>query len=106
MDQDLQYKLFEDDNISTIDEFKKGLTQNISSIAQTNTFLFVPTIPVERYEWVFQFDDNEPITFHTTHSDMLNPGGELVITCRPSNLTHLEFKQDNKTFRIYSRTIN
>ena len=106
MDQELQYKLFEDDNISTLDEFKKRLNQNTYSFIQTNMYSFIQREPIERYEWVFQFDNDEPISFFTTHTDMINPNGDLIITCRPSNVTHLEFKKDNKTFKIYSRNIN
>lgn len=106
MSVDLQTRLFEDVTITTKEEYIEAIKNKSITTVSNNTFrLFTPQ-PINRYEWVFQFGDSTPVTFFTTHQDMLNPDGTLTITCTPSNVTHLEFRYEENSFKIYSRALD
>ena len=105
MSDDLQTKLFEDDNIETITEYLTAIEKGKNEKNNSNSIILNNT-PDASYQWVFQFGDNEPVPFFISYQNMINPNGDLVITCTPSNVTHLEFKQEEQTFKIYSKVIN
>jgi hypothetical protein len=55
-------------------------------------------------EWVFQFDDEEPVVFAWINDP--NEPGELNLNLKPNNRSDLQFTDRNgRSFKIFAREI-
>lgn len=66
-----------------------------------NTFVFNPLIRHEVCEYLFQFNDNEPISMGNTYNN-----GDLTIILSPHEGANIIFTDnDNNTFKIFARPV-
>jgi hypothetical protein len=85
-----------------LDDFKLGRENGDNSFLFTNnnqTFLTINnTITFNQTEWVFQFDDEEPIVFATQQEEP-----NLTITLDNTNHASIEFTNNNRRFKLFAR---
>jgi hypothetical protein len=85
-----------------LDDFKLGRENEDNSFLFTNnnqTFLTINnTITFNQTEWVFQFDDEEPIVFATQQEEP-----NLTITLDNTNHASIEFTNNNRRFKLFAR---
>lgn len=59
---------------------------------------FQPTVTFQNTEWVFQFDDEEPMVFASQQDEP-----NLTITLNNTNNASIEFTNNNRRFKIFAR---
>lgn len=71
----------------------------------TEAIIADPAKKFEEAEWVFQFDDEEPLVF--AWSDSSGDPGDVTITLKPNEKSRITFTNINgtKILSLYSRPI-
>jgi hypothetical protein len=82
--------------------FKFGRDNYTNDFALTDFNLpllrIAPAITFQQTEWVFQFDDEEPVLFASQQEEP-----NLTITLSNTSQASIEFTDNNRKFKIFAR---
>lgn len=80
-------------------------TNNELEIIDQEQISLEPTlVEFKQAEWVFQFDNNDPVVFAWVNDP--NEPGELNLNLKPNNQSDLPFTDRNgRSFKIFAREI-
>ncbi len=85
-----------------LSSFKFGRDNNTKESTLTNDYLpllrIAPAITFQQTEWVFQFDDEQPVVFASQQEEP-----NLTITLNNTNHASIEFTDNNRRFKIFAR---
>lgn len=85
-----------------LSSFKFGRDNNTKEFTLTNDYLpllrIAPAITFQQTEWVFQFDDEQPVVFASQQEEP-----NLTITLNNTNHASIEFTDNNRRFKIFAR---
>lgn len=81
-------------------EQEREITGEQITLAQPNV------IEYSQAEWVFQFDDNEPVVFAWSNEE--GDPGEVNIKLKPNSASNLIFtdRDGTRTFKMFARPIS
>ncbi len=85
-----------------LSSFKFGRDNHTKEFTLTNDYLpllrIAPAITFQQTEWVFQFDDEQPVVFASQQEEP-----NLTITLNNTNHASIEFTDNNRRFKIFAR---
>jgi hypothetical protein len=85
-----------------LSSFKFGRDNYTKEFTLTNDYLpllrIAPAITFQQTEWVFQFDDEQPVVFASQQEEP-----NLTITLNNTNHASIEFTDNNRRFKIFAR---
>ena len=85
-----------------LNNFKFGRDYDTNEFTLTNNILpllrLTPAVTFQQTEWVFQFDDGEPVVFASQQEEP-----NLTITLNNTNHASIEFTDNNRRFKIFAR---
>ncbi len=85
-----------------LSSFKCGRDNYTKEFTLTNDYLpllrIAPAITFQQTEWVFQFDDEQPVVFASQQEEP-----NLTITLNNTNHASIEFTDNNRRFKIFAR---